>query len=125
MEITWLSKKNKDTVTIYETNLTLNSNASKYFKDNACAAVGYTEKEDKLIIKALDEQDVKSGKYDEDSMHQVSIKATYGRINGTDLIKNLTSFHKLDFKSKPNHKFQGVWDDSSKSLIIDLKEELL
>ena len=125
MEITWLSKKNKDTVTIYETNLTLNTNASKYFKDNSCAAVGYTEKDDKLIIKALDEEDIKSGVYNEDSMHQVTIKATYGRINGTDLIKNLTSFHKLDFESKPNHKFQGVWDDSSKSLIIDLKEEIL
>ena len=83
------------------------------------------EKDDKLIIKALDEEDIKSGVYNEDSMHQVTIKATYGRINGTDLIKNLTSFHKLDFESKPNHKFQGVWDDSSKSLIIDLKEEIL
>ena len=124
MEIKWLSKKNKDTVTIYETNLTLNTNASNHFKDSVCAAVGYTEDNDQLIIKSLNDEDIKSGEYDEDNFHQITIKASYGRINGTDLIKNLTSFHKLDFKTKANHKFKGFWDNASKSLIIDLKEEI-
>ena len=124
MEIQWLEKKNKDTVTIYETNLTLNTIASNHFKDCIGAAVGYKAKEDKLIIKALESDDLKNEEFNEDAFHQITIKSSYGRINGTDLIKNLTGFHKLDFKTKSNHKFKGIWDSANKSLIIDLKEEI-
>lgn len=124
MEIQWLSNTMQGTVSIYETNITLNKVASQYFIHSYATLIGYNSDDKTLIIKSLNKEDATSGLYNESDLHPISVKATYGRINGKNIVRNISSLFPLDFTIKSSYKYRGEWDEMSHSLIIYLKEEI-
>lgn len=125
MEIQWLSNGIKGSVTLYETNITLNTVSASYFENSFAVLVGVNVKDKTLIIKSLNKEEATSGIYKKTDLHQISIKPSYGRINGKNIIRGISSHFPLDFTNKKLYKFSCYWDVASKSLIINLKEEML
>lgn len=125
MEIQWLSNGIKESVTLYETNITLNTVAASYFENSYAVLVGVNTQEKTLIIKSLNKEEVTSGVFNKSDLHQISIKPSYGRINGKNIIRGIVSLFPLDFEKQKMFKFNCFWDIASKSLIVNLKEEVL
>ena len=124
MEIQWLSNTMQNTVSIYETNITLNKVAASNFIHSYATLIGFDRENNTLIIKSLYKEDATSGLYKESDLHPISVKATYGRINGKNIIRNISSLFPLDFSVKTSYKYKSEWDEISHSLIIYLKEEI-
>lgn len=125
MEIQWLSNGLKGSVSIYETNITLNTVAASNFEKSFAVLVGINKYDKTLIIKSLNKEEATSGVYSKNDLHQISIKPSYGRINGKNIIRGICSIFPLDFDSKKLYKYNCHWDGASKSLIVNLEEELL
>ena len=123
MEIQWFFKKLNGVVSIYETNITLNTVAASHFDNAFKVIIGYDQKNNCLIIKHLNKEEAVSGVYDSYQLHDISIKTSYGRINGKEIVKTISHFYPMDFTQKSLYKFEGEWDDATKSLIIELKGE--
>ncbi|HKM29224.1 MAG TPA: hypothetical protein VJZ51_00520 [Bacilli bacterium] len=124
MEIQWFSKSLQGIATIYETNITLNTVASSYFKNAFATLVGFNKQENILLIKALNKEEVSLGNYSPTDLHDISIKPSYGRLNGKGIIKKISEFFPMDFEKKKLYKFCCSWDESNKYLKIYLEEEI-
>ena len=124
MEIQWLTNSFKGVVTLYETNITLNTVAASNFENAYATMIGYSKKDNSLVIKYLNKEEATSGIYGKNDMHPISIKPSYGRINGKNIIRGISNFYPLDFTKKSMYKFYGTWDVASKSLIVDLNVEV-
>ena len=122
MAIKWVSNKIDASATIYESNITLNTASSSYFKSSSRALIGYDEDSNSIVIKPLSDEEESS--IQKDAIHQIVLKSTYGRISGTNIVKNLCQFVPLDFKDKASHKFKCSWDDEKKMLLINLSTEI-
>lgn len=105
MNVQWFSKNLQGVVTIYETNITLNTVAKTYFRNAHKTLIGYSKDENILLIKALDKEDSMMSKYNPGDLRSISIKSSYGRINGKDIIENIRKFYPLDFSKKNMYKF--------------------
>lgn len=121
MEIQWFSKSFKGVVSIYETNITLNTVSASRFIDAYKVAIGYNKNDNTLIIKHLTKEEVLSGAFDNCELQTISIKPSYGRINGKEIVKTISKYYYLDFHDKSLYKFDCNWDTASKSLIVYLK----
>ncbi len=124
MEIQWFSKNLQGVATIYETNITLNTVASSYFKNAFATLIGFNKKENILLIKALNKEEASLGNYSSTDLHDISIKPSYGRINGKGLVKKICEFFSMDFEKQKLYKFPCNWDESNKYLKIYLEEEI-
>lgn len=123
MEIQWFSKNLDGVATIYETNITLNTVAAENFKNSYSTIVGINQKDSILFIKSLNKEEAVNN-YDENDLHPIAIKPSYGRISGKNLIKNICQIFPLDFTKQNSFKFRSEWDQANKYLKIFLKEEL-
>lgn len=124
MEIFWLSNNTESYASIYETNITLNTASSCHFINSYKTLIGFDKESKYLVIKSLNKDESLNGGYSDSELHPISIKKSYGRINGKNIIKNLQKYYPLDFSNKNLYKFKSYWDDEKKYLIIDLKEEI-
>lgn len=125
MEIQWLSNGIKGSVSIYETNITLNTVAASFFENAFAVLVGVNKKDETLIIKSLNKEEATSGVYNKTELHQISIKQSYGRINGKNIIRGICSVFPLNFEVQKLYKYNCFWDVASKSLIINLREDFV
>lgn len=124
MDIQWFSKNTQGVATIYETNITLNTVACDFLKDAYATLIGYDKDNDILLIKSLNREESCMPKYNENDLHRVTIKSSYGRINGKGIIRNITQFFPLDFTRKNMFKFLCDWDASQRILKVYLKKEV-
>lgn len=123
MEIQWFSKKCNEQVSIYQTNITLNTEATHHFESSYKVIIGFDVKNSNLIIKSLNKEDSESGAFSSYELHDISIKKSYGRINGKEIIKNISHFCELDFSKALYYKYKCSWNESTKSLIIYMNEK--
>ncbi len=123
MEIKWFSKNMQKVATIYETNITLNTVASSYFKDAYTTMIGYEKKSNSIIIKPVSKDELNLGLYKQSETHKISIKPSYGRINGKKIVENITTFHPLDFSLNNHYKYECEWDNNKNLLKIFLDKE--
>jgi hypothetical protein len=124
MDIQWFSKNLQGFVSIYETNITLNTVASSNFKTAFTTLIGYDKSKNILLIKALNKEEATMGKYTLNDLHNISIKPTYGRINGKAIVNNIKKFFPMDFTQKNLYKFPCDWDNSQKFLRVYLDKEV-
>jgi len=119
MNIQWFSKDNTTSaVTIYENNITISKKAANYFEDAFSVTVGVDSKTKEIIIKSVSSQEAQM--IDKLSLYNISIKPSYGRINGKQLVDSILST--LDFQAirgKESLKFNAKWSPQQKMLIID------
>ena len=124
MNVQWFSKNLQGVVTIYETNITLNTVAKTYFRNAHKTLIGYSKDGNILLIKALDKEDSMMSKYNPGDLRSISIKSSYGRINGKDIIENIRKFYPLDFSKKNMYKFPCEWDATKKYLKVYMEREI-
>lgn len=125
MEIQWFTKNMAGIVTIYETNITLNTVAAGHFTNTYATLIGFNKKENILLIKSLNKEEAISGQYTDHDLHPISIKPSYGRINGKKIINNICQLFPLDFSEKIFYKFKCEWDAANKYLKVFLEEAIL
>ena len=124
MPITWFSKSLRGSISIYETNITINTVAAANFKNAYSTLVGYDADNKSLIIKAISKEEVDMGLYNDCDLHPIAIKPSYGRISGKNIIKNICEFVPLDFSKQQFYKFYTNWNKEQRSLVIDLTKEV-
>ena len=86
MNVEWFTNEKEKIATIYETNITFNTVAATYFKNAYSTLIGYDLEEQCLLIKPISKDEVAIRNLSEDDLHPISIKPSYGRINGKSII---------------------------------------
>lgn len=124
MAIKWFSKTLRGSISIYETNITINTVAAENFKTAYSALVGLDTENMTLVIKAISKEEVDMGIYSDAELHPIAIKPSYGRISGKNVVKNICEFIPLDFKKQQFYKFYTTWNKEQKMLIVDLTKEV-
>lgn len=124
MNVEWFVNKKDKIATIYETNITFNTSAANHFKDSFSTIVGFDTTNNCLLIKPITKLEVDARNLRDDELHPMSIKPSYGRINGKQLIKTLCYYYPIDFKEKKSHKFVCDWNNEENLLKIFLEREV-
>lgn len=124
MSVEWFLNSKKLLVTIYETNITLNTVASENFKGAFTTIVGFDGENNTLLIKALTKDEASIGAYDKNDLHDISIKPSYGRISGKAIVSRLMQFYSMDFDKFPFHKFEAKWNKENNCLVVELDKEV-
>lgn len=120
MEVQWFSTSMQKLTTIYETNITLNTVASSCFEEAYTTLIGFEKASNSIIIKPVSKDEINMGLVKQSETHKISIKPSYGRINGKKIIKNIQAFYPLDFEKNNYYKFESEWDNNKKILRIFL-----
>ncbi len=124
MNIEWFTNEKDKIATIYETNITFNTVAASYFKNSYSTLIGYNVDENCLLIKPISKEEANNRNLSDDDLHPMSIKPSYGRINGKNIVKKLCYYFPIDFTSQKSHRYACEWNHEEKLLKIDLKREV-
>ena len=110
----------KKTVTIYNTNLTLNTAACKHFENVQYVLLGIDRENDLLGIKPIDKIALDEGIYPTDQLHRISIGKSYGRISNKNFIENLAEEYNLNLSDKHGIKYTAQFDVVHQILTVNL-----
>lgn len=110
----------KKTVTIYSTNLTLNTAACRHFENVQYVLLGLDRDNHMLGIKPVDKNAIDEGLYPHDQLHRISIGKSYGRISNKTFIENLADEYQLDLSDKQGIKYTAKFDVVHQILTVDL-----
>jgi len=124
MDVQWFSKSPKGVATIYNSNITLNTVAANHFKTAYKVIVGFSQEEKALIIKAITKEELDLGLYKDLETRDISIKPSYGRVTGKDMINRLIEFYPINFAAATLNKFECEWSQEEKALFIHLERRL-
>lgn len=125
MSIEWINPKEiNGTVTFYDSNITLNKTASEFFNDAYKVLVGIDRVHKHVVIKHINKEEALRGDIIKSNLLDISIKASYGRINSKKVVNEIADSFNLNFKNTNNYKFKAIWKSSDRILEIDLNEEV-
>ncbi|MBR2891991.1 MAG: hypothetical protein IKC22_06445 [Bacilli bacterium] len=124
MNVEWFSNDKEKIATIYENNITFNTVASNYFKDIYSTLIGYDIENNVLLVKPVSKDDVTTRNIPSEELHSVSIKPSYGRINGKNIIKKLCNYFPINFSLKKAYRYMCEWSNEEKLLKIYLTKEV-
>jgi len=124
MNVEWFTNEKEKTATIYETNITFNTVAASYFKNAYSTLIGFDLEEHCLLIKPISKEEAIIRNLSDDSLHPMSIKPSYGRINGKSLVKKLCYYFPIDFQEIKAHRYFCEWSSTENLLKIKLKKEV-
>ena len=123
MNFVWNTNElNASVVSIYETNITLNTTACMHFENVNYVLLGIDYDNHCIGIKPVGKQAINDGIYPQDQLHKISRGKSYGRITNKPFIKELADLIPLDFNEKNVFKFKGTYDIVHEVLIVDYKE---
>lgn len=121
MGFVWSTNEvSKKTVTIYSTNITLNTAACKHFENVQYVLLGLDKDKHLLGIKPVDKNALNEGIYPKDQLHRISIGKSYGRISNKNFIDQLAEEYNLDFNDKQGLKYTAKFDVVHQILIVNL-----
>lgn len=109
-------------VTIYESNFTLNRIASTHFNDCAYVVLGDDEN-GMLGIHPVTRKEIDMNVFDKTTLHKISIGKSYGRISNKQFISLLGDKYGYDFTVKGGIKFDATFDEEEEVLLIKLLKE--
>jgi len=124
MNVEWFTNEKEKIATIYETNITFNTVAASYFKNAYSTLIGFDLEEHCLLIKPISKEEAIIRNLSDDSLHPMSIKPSYGRINGKSLVKKLCYYFPIDFQEIKAHRYFCEWSSTENLLKIKLKKEV-
>lgn len=110
----------KKMVTIYSTNITLNTAACKHFENVQYVLLGLDRENDLLGIKPIDKATLQQQIYPADQLHRISIGKSYGRISNKNFIENLAMEYNLDLSDKKGIKYPADFDVVHQILTVNL-----
>ena len=90
MNFVWNTNElNASVVSIYETNITLNTTACMHFENVNYVLLGIDYDNHCIGIKPVGKQAINDGIYPQDQLHKISRGKSYGRITNKPFIKEL------------------------------------
>ncbi|MCD7809745.1 MAG: hypothetical protein LUH02_10400 [Erysipelotrichaceae bacterium] len=98
------------TLTIYETNLTLNKAASVHFEDVNFVLLGIDEEARQIGIKPISKEEIDEHIYNESQLHRFSHGKSYGRISNKSFVKDLSNAFGLKFDDNQCYKYTVTFD---------------
>lgn len=125
MNVEWFTNEKEKVATIYETNITFNTVAANHFKDSYSTLVGFDIENKVLLIKPITKDEARTRNLSEDEIHTMSIKPSYGRINGKNIVKKLCLYFPIDFTTSKSHKYMCEWSHEDNLLKVHLLREVL
>lgn len=121
MGFVWSTNEiSKKTVTIYSTNLTLNTAACKHFENVQYVLLGIDKEKNLLGIKPIDKNTLDAKIYPKDQLHRISIGKSYGRISNKNFIANIANEYHLDINDKQGLKYPAEFDVVHQILTVQL-----
>jgi len=117
----WISKtvNSNNIVSIYETNITLNTQATSKFKNAYRVMIGIDNEKGIIAFRPLSIEDIDKFGIDEKTTYKISIGSSYSRISNKKIIKELTSQIGIYFDSKHKcFKYAANWNDKDSYLEI-------
>lgn len=108
------------TVTIYDSNLTLNKIACEEFNEVRYVLLGLDEENRQLAIKPITKDEIDLNIYPSSQLHKISIGKSYGRISNKPFIKSLSELYGLNFEKANGIKFNAQFDSKNNFLVVQL-----
>lgn len=108
------------TLTLYETNLTLNKAACEYFDTVDYVLLGIDTEERKIGIKPISNQDIDNEIYPMSQLHKISIGKSYGRISNKAFVQKVAEDFDLDFSKQQTYKYSLSYDVVHQIMIAEL-----
>lgn len=112
-----------DSITIYPSNITLNTSACNYFKEVKYVLLGLDSKTNQVGIKPITKEMQNLNLYPKEKLHKISIGKSYGRISDRNFINTLQTKYHLQFSNNQGIKYSAKYDQVNQILIAKLKEE--
>ena len=106
-------------ITLYPTNITLNSSVVNKLSDIRWVMLGLDREELKLAIKPVTKREIDLKLVDMDQLHKVSIGNGYGRISNKAIMQEVSILLNRDITGI---KLEVEYDESGTMLIADLKD---
>lgn len=98
------------TLTVYETNLTLNKAACAHFDDVNYVLLGIDKQAKQIGIKPVTKQEIDDNIYPKSQLHRISLGKSYGRISNKSFVYDLCQLFGLDFKKTQCYKYKVTYD---------------
>ena len=108
-------------VTLYDSNITLNSYAASYFTDIRWVMIGIDSENKKVAIKAVPKKEIDLHLISLDQLHKRSIGKGYGRISNQSVMNEIRELLKTDINGV---KFQATYNEKEMLLEINLQNKL-
>ena len=108
------------TVTIYESNLTLNKVACENFADIRYVLLGIDEDLKQVAIKPITKDEIDLGVYPPSQLHKISIGKSYGRISNKTFIRSIGELYSIDFTAQNGIKYDARFNEKDKILVVQL-----
>ena len=122
MEIDWFKESRPGTASLYPTNITLNAEASFFFKKAYRVMVG--KKESFLALRPISKDEADRWDLDEDLLYKINVHQSYARISSTPLMKQISEALGLEIGDGPC-KYRAFYDEESGMLLVDLSKEVV
>ncbi len=117
----WLNKTSdtNSVVTIYETNITLNTEATHRFRTAFRVMIGLNADEKIIAFKPLSKEEIEKFGISDNQTYKISIGSSYSRISNKKIIKEIANNIGLEFsESNKSFKFFGKWNEDEKYLEV-------
>lgn len=108
-------------VTLYQSNMTLNSAAASYFENVRWVMIGFDRKHKKVAVKPVTKQEVDLKLVPMAQLHKISIGKGYGRISNKSIIQEMQSIMGIPLDGV---KVSAQFNEKMQLLEIDLDEVL-
>ena len=113
----------KGSASIYENHITFNKSMLKYFQDGYKARVGIDKENKKVYVFILNKDYALSGEIPETSLLSISTSKTYARICSRAMVEYVCKIFDLIVSKKDYVRFDAIYDEKKKAIIIDMKGE--
>lgn len=108
------------TITIYETNLTLNKAACRYFEEVTHVLLGFDDETNQIAIKPVTREEMNNDIYPASQLHRISLGKSYGRITNKSFIEDIADRFHLSFEGNQCFKYHAKFDVIGQMMIIQL-----
>lgn len=98
------------TLSVYETNLTLNKAACAHFEDVNYVLLGIDKEARQIGIKPVTKQEIDDNVYPASQLHRISLGKSYGRISNKSFVYDLSQEFGLDFSQNQCYKYKVTYD---------------
>lgn len=106
-------------LTLYPTNITLNSSAASYFEDVRWSMIGLDKEHTRLAIRPITKREMDLNLVSMDQLHKVSVGKGYARISNKTVVEEIAG---MIGKSVDGLKVNATFDEKENMLIADFHE---
>ena len=106
-------------LTLYPTNITLNSSAATYFQDVRWVMIGIDKRNHQIGIRPISKRELDLNLVPLSQLHKISVGKGYARISNKMIIEELSAMIDQPINGL---KINAVFDEGENMLVADLHE---